>query len=112
MGFNNIENNSFYVYKPVRLDHVIDNVTLRNLERKSFLIPDRNLYLRTYFFRSELARSRQILAVIISQMIVAHNRYRFDASTHQEVDQYGFDFGLSRFEIISSNEDVMVFGQL
>lgn len=45
-------------------------------------------------------------------MIVAHNRYRFNAGTNQKVDQYGFDFGLTRFEIISGNEDTMVFGQL
>ena len=77
----------------VRIDHVIDNVRFRN------------------FLASKLFRCHQIVSVIVSQMIVTNNRTRFDASADQKVDQYRFEFGLSRFEIITRDENLIAFSQ-
>jgi hypothetical protein len=52
--------------------------------------------------------SRQIFSVVI----VADDRRRFDAGADQEVNNDGLELGLSRFEIVASNEDSMLFGKL
>jgi len=70
----------------VRLDHVIDNIRFGD------------------FFRTELPLRAEILAIIISKVIVACNRSKLDASIDQEINQCGFHLGLAGFEIIATNE--------
>ena len=37
-------------------------------------------------FRAERLRRREVLAVVVAQVVVAHNRHRLDARTHEEAD--------------------------
>lgn len=78
----------------VRVDHVIDDVGLAN------------------FLAAELLRSRQIVAVIVAQVVVADNGAWFDASTDQKVNQHRLELGLTGLEIITGNENVFAFSQL
>lgn len=45
-------------------------------------------------------------------MIVRNNRLLFNSGSDEEISKGGFDFGLSRFEIVSDDENVVSFGHL
>jgi len=64
------------------------------------------------FLASELLGSREVLSVIVTQVVVAHNGSWFQTSGDQEIDQNRLDLGLSRFEVVSTNEDVVSDGHL
>mmetsp|Transcript_133898 Transcript_133898/g.232371 ORF Transcript_133898/g.232371 Transcript_133898/m.232371 type:complete len:331 (+) Transcript_133898:1401-2393(+) len=55
------------------------------------------------FFAAEGLGCLQILAVVVTQMIIAGNTFHLDASTDQEIHQHGLQFCLTRLEIIAPN---------
>ena len=57
-----------------------------------------------------MLRGRKVLAVVISQMVVTDNGYRLEAGADQKVNQHGLEFRLARLEIVTTNEDVGLFG--
>ena len=75
-------------------DHIIDDIRFADL------------------LGSELLWRAEILAVIISEMIVGHDRCRFDARADEEIHQDGFHLRLTRFEIITTDENTMTLGEL
>ena len=77
----------------VRLDHVVDDVALG------------------YLFGAELLRRRQVLAVVVAQVVVADDRHRFQAGADQKVDQHRLQLGLARFEVVAADEHVELLGQ-
>ena len=56
----------------------------------------------SYLFTSELLWSRQVVAVVVSQVVVADNTCWLDASTDQEIDQHRLQLRLSGFEVVAS----------
>ena len=78
----------------VGFDHIINNIRLGNLLGAKLL-------LRT-----------QIHTVIVAQMVITCNRGEFQPSINHEVDECRLHLGLARFEIITSNECVVLLGEL
>lgn len=78
----------------VGFNHVIDNIGLRNL------------------LRAELLLRAQVLSIIVAKMVVASNGSELDTSTDQEIDQGGLHLGLTRLEVIATNERVVPLGKL
>lgn len=75
-------------------DHVVHDVALGDL------------------FRAELLLRRQVLAVVVAEMVVACDRGEFDASVDQKVDQCGLHLGLAGLEVIASNERTVLLSKL
>lgn len=61
--------------------------------------------------RSELFFGRQVLAVIVTQMVVANNGDGLQASRDQKVDHDGLDLGLAGFEVVTTNHDIVALSQ-
>lgn len=77
----------------VRGNHIVDNVGFADL------------------LRSELFFGGQVLAVIVTQMVVANNGDGLQTSRDQKVDHDGLDLGLSGFEVITTNHNVVALSQ-
>ncbi len=78
----------------VSLDHVIDNIRFGD------------------FLGTKLSLGTQVHSIVIAEVIIAGNRRQLDAGIYHEVDQRGFHLGLSRLEVISSDEGSMSFRKL
>lgn len=78
----------------VGLNHVVDNVGLRDL------------------LGAELALGAQVLAVIVTQVVVAGDRGELDARVDQEVDQGGLHLGLAGLEVVAADERAVALGQV
>mmetsp|Transcript_21218 Transcript_21218/g.61756 ORF Transcript_21218/g.61756 Transcript_21218/m.61756 type:complete len:559 (+) Transcript_21218:635-2311(+) len=74
----------------IRRDHIVHHVGLGN------------------FLGAELGRRAQVLAVVVAEMIVRYDGYRLDPGRYEEVDQYRLHLGLTGFEIISGDEDLVL----
>ena len=107
-----------FVEDPVALDHVVNDVGLADL------------------FAPELLWCAQVLAVVVAQMVVAHDRHRFNpfiganffkqefrknsprkngdyfTRVDKEVHQDGFEFSLAGLEVIPTDEDAPLLCQL
>jgi hypothetical protein len=75
-------------------NHVVNNVGLGNL------------------LGAELLLRAEVLAVVVSKVVVARNGSKLDTSTDQEVNQSGLHLGLSRLEVITANESVVLLSKL
>eukprot|EP00906_Rhabdomonas_costata_P037844 RCo053395 len=64
------------------------------------------------FLRAELRRRRQILAIVVPEMVVASNSQRLDPRTHEELHQQALQLGLPRLKVITRNEHAVVLCQL
>ena len=73
----------------VSSDHVVDNVRLGDL------------------LGTELLGGRQVLAVVVTQMVVRGNGEGLDTGVDEEVDNDRLDLGLARLEVITSNVDLV-----
>ena len=71
--------------QPVGQHHVVHHVALADL------------------LAAELFRSRQVLAVVVAEVVVGHNAANFDAGAHEVINEYAFDLGLPRLEVVASN---------
>ncbi len=58
-----------------------------------------------------MLRSAQVLAIVVSKVIVAHDGCWLDASGNQKIHEDGFNLGLTRFEVVSSDEDLFLLGK-
>lgn len=85
---------ALFVQDTVSLNHVINDVGLG------------------YFLGAELLLGAQVLAVIVSEMVVAGNRCQLDAGVDEEVNKSRLHLGLARLEVIAANEGTMLLGQL
>ncbi len=52
--------------------------------------------------------SRQVHAIVVAQVVVTDNGGGLDPSAHQEVNQHALHLGLSRLEVVTSNEHVLL----
>jgi len=78
----------------VRGNHVVDHVALGN------------------FLGAELLRGRQVLAVVVTQVIVRDNRTGLETSRDQEINQNGLHLGLSGLEVITTNAHTLTNSQV
>lgn len=77
----------------VSSDHIINNIALGDL------------------LGAELLLRRQVLAVIVAEMVVARDGRELDASIDEEIDQGRFHLCLARFEVVTSDEGAMLLGK-
>jgi len=77
----------------VGADHIVDDVALGD------------------FLGAELLRGRQVLTVVVTQVIVRDNRARLDTSRDEEIDDDGLDLGLTSLEVITTDVDTMTFSE-
>lgn len=82
------------VEEVVGSDHVVNNVGLGDL------------------LGAELLGSGQVLAVVVTEMVVRSNGDGLDTSVDEEVDNNGLDLGLARLEVITSNVDGVTLSEL
>lgn len=75
-------------------DHVVHNVGLGDL------------------LGAELLLGAQVLAVIVTQVVVAGNGGELDTSVDQEVNEGRLHLGLARLEVITANESTTLLSQL
>lgn len=78
----------------VGLDHVVNDVGLGD------------------FLGAELLLRAEVLAIVVAKMVVAGNGGELDTSGDQEVNQGGLHLGLTRLEIITTNEGVVLLSKL
>ena len=74
--------------------HVVDDVALRDL------------------LRPELLGCRQVLAVVVAQVVVADDGGELETRRDEEVGEDGLDLGLTSLEVISTNVDVVLQGEV
>lgn len=72
----------------------------------------KELIIILYLFGFESLWCTEVFSIIVAEVIVADDGLWFDASTHQEVSQHRLQFGLSRFEVISSYKNSLLLCQL
>jgi hypothetical protein len=82
------------IQKAVSVSHVVDDAALADL------------------LASELPLSRQVVTIIVAEMVVGGNRKRLDTSIDEELSKDGLELSLTRLEIITTNEGVMTLSEL
>ena len=82
------------VQHSVGFNHVIDNIGLGNL------------------FGAELLLGAKVFPVVVTKVVVACNGGKLDTGTDQEIDQGGLHLGLTRLEVITPNESIVLLGKL
>jgi hypothetical protein len=85
---------SWCVKDRVCLDHIVNYVGLGDL------------------LGSELLLRAEVLSIIVTEVVVTGNGSELDTSADQEIDKSRFHLGLSRLEIITTNEGVVFLGEL
>ena len=60
----------------------------------------------------ELGGCGQIFTVVVAQVIVGHDRRWLEARVDEKIHDDGLELGLSRLEIVSSDENIFFFSQL
>src|SRR5277367_1373988 len=85
---------AFLVKDRIGFDHVINNIGLGDL------------------LGTELPLRAEILAVVVSEMVVACNGSKLDPSIDEEINEGRLHLGLSRFKVISANEGSMLLRKL
>jgi hypothetical protein len=85
---------TLFVEDSVSCDHVIDDIGLGDL------------------LGAELLLGAEVHAVIVAKMVVASNGGELDTSTDQEVDESGLHLGLARLEVVTTDEGIVLLGEL
>jgi len=62
--------------------------------------------------RAELLMGAEVLAIIVAKVVVAGNGGKLDTSTDEEVNKSGLHLGLTRLEVITTNESTVTLGEL
>jgi len=70
----------------VGLNHIIDNVGLGDL------------------LGAELALRAQVLAIVVTEMVVRSDRGQLDTSVDQEINKGRLHLGLARLEVVTTDE--------
>lgn len=60
----------------------------------------------------ELALSREVLAVVVAEMVVGRDGERLDARIDEELCEDGLELGLTRLEVVTTDERLVLLGQL
>lgn len=60
----------------------------------------------------ELALRAQVVAVIVTQMVVRGNRKRLDTCIDEELGEHRLDLGLTSFEVVTADESLVLLGKL
>ena len=84
----------FIKHAPGLTDHVVDHVALGDL------------------LGPELRRRGEVVPVIVAQVVVGHDGLWLDARIDEKVDQHGLELGLSGFEVVAADENLLLLGQL
>lgn len=85
---------AFLVQDSVGSNHIIDNVRLGNL------------------LRTELLLRAEVLAIIVAEVVVAGNGGKLDACIDEEVNKSRLHLRLAGFEVITTNEGVVLLSKL
>ena len=85
---------AFLVQDIIGSNHVVNNVGLRDL------------------LGTELFLRAEVHAVVVAKMVVAGNGGELDASVDQEVYESRLHLGLTRLEIVTTNEGAVLLGKL
>jgi hypothetical protein len=75
-------------------DHVVNHVRLGDL------------------LGAELLLGAQVLAVVVAKVVVTGNGRELDTSVDEEVNKSGLHLGLSRFEVITTDESLVLLSKL
>ncbi len=78
----------------VGLDHIVDDVGLGDL------------------LGAELLVGRQVLAVIVAEMVVGSDGGQLDTGGDEEVNEGGLHLGLAGLEVVTSDEGALLLGEL
>jgi len=73
----------------VRINHVVDDAALADL------------------LALELPLRRQVVAVVVAEMVVRGDGERLDTGVDQELGEDGFEFGLAGLEIVAADEGLV-----
>jgi hypothetical protein len=60
------------------------------------------------FLGAKLLLGAKVLPIVVAKMVVAGNRREFDTSANQEIDQCRLHLGLTRLEIITTDESIVL----
>jgi hypothetical protein len=63
------------------------------------------------FLGAELLLGAEVLSIIVAEMVIAGNGSELDTSTDQEIDQCRLHLGLTRLEVIATNEGIVLLGK-
>jgi len=85
---------ALFVENRIGGDHVIDDVGFGDL------------------LGAELLLGAEVHAVIVAKMVVAGNGGELDAGADQEVDESRLHLGLSRLEVVATDEGIVLLGEL
>lgn len=85
---------TFLVENAVSVDNIINNRTLGDL------------------LGTELCRAAEVLSIVVTEMVVAHDGTDLETSTDKEVSKNALDLGLTRLEVITSNMDTVAGSKL
>ena len=61
---------------------------------------------------AELLLGAEVLSIIVAEMVIAGNGSELDTSADQEIDQCRLHLGLTRLEVITANEGVVLLSKL
>jgi hypothetical protein len=84
---------TLFVEDIVGSDHVIDDIRLGDL------------------LGAELLLGRQVLAVVVAEMIIGCNGGKFNTSANEEINESRLHLGLAGFEVVASNEGLVLVGE-
>lgn len=97
---------SRFVQNLVRSNHIIHYIAFRDLKYcKCFAIILATITVFFYLLGPKLLRCRQVLPVVVSQMIIADYTGWFYTSGYQEINQNTFQFCLTGLEVVPGNKN-------
>lgn len=82
------------VEQAVGIDHVVDDGALADL------------------LALELPLGRQVVAVVVAEMVVGGDGERLDTGVDQELGEDGLELGLTRLQVITADEGLVTLGEL
>jgi hypothetical protein len=82
------------VKQAISINHIVDDAALANL------------------FTLELPLSRQVVTIIVSEMVVGGDGERLDTRVDEEFGKDRLEFGLARLQIVTSDERLMTFSEV
>jgi len=87
-------NSGGLIEEAVSVDHVIDDAALADL------------------LALELPLSRQVVAIVVAEMVIRRNGEGLDASVDEELGEDGLELGLARLQVVTTDEGVVALRKL
>jgi hypothetical protein len=85
---------ALFIEDSVGSDHVIDHIGLGD------------------FLGTELLLGAQVLAIVVTEMVVGCDGGEFDTGVDEEVDKGRLHLGLARLKVVTTNESLVLLGEL